>query len=355
MERTNRRIDRVIAFACEQPWAILPSYLAIMRELLAMRAAGFRLSEEEIAERIEAGEARGGPSTPSPAGIAVIPVWGVIGHRANELRDISSRVGTSTEMLADQVAQAVADPNAKAIVLDINSPGGGVFGVPEVADFIRSQRGKKPIVAVANALAASAAYWIASATSELVVTPSGQVGSIGVFSIHEDHSKELEDVGVNVSLIRAGKFKAEDNPFGPLTQEARAAIQERVDAYFSTFTRDVARGRGVSIDAVRNGFGEGRVMGAKEAVKLGMADRVATMDDVLRGLLNGEAVGATALDNRQKIAAEEAETSEIQAEIASETSSKTEIEPTIAAAAPVAETPEVRQRRLRLRLLELGG
>jgi signal peptide peptidase SppA len=351
MERTTRTYDRLIQFVCEQPWAILPSYLTLMRELLAMRAAGLRLSAEEIAQRIEAAEARGGPSTPAPAGVAVIPVWGVIGHRANELRDISSRVGTSTEMLADQVAAAVADPNAKAIVLDINSPGGGVYGVPEVADFIRSQRGKKPIVAVSNALAASAAYWIASAASELVVIPSGQVGAIGVFSIHEDHSKELADAGVSVSLIRAGKFKAEDNPFGPLTEEARAAIQERVDGYFSMFTRDVARGRGVAIDAVRNGFGEGRVMNAKEAVALKMADRVATMEDVIAGLLSDQP--SARADPR----IEGSETPEITEIAASETVSEPEIaagEPVAAAVAAPVVDPEADRRRLLLRLAQLG-
>jgi ClpP class serine protease len=163
-------------YVLDQPWAIESSYLHVVHELLALRARGQAFTAEEVADRIGAeapqAAARGG-ETATPPGIAIIPVWGVVGHRANELRDISSRVGTSTEILGAQIAQYANDPNVRAIVLDINSPGGGVFGVAEVADQIRAARSKKPVVAVANALAASAAYWIASAASEIVVTPSG--------------------------------------------------------------------------------------------------------------------------------------------------------------------------------------
>jgi signal peptide peptidase SppA len=390
MEPTTRTYERLIRFVCEQPWAVLPSTLALMRSILRMRAAGFKFTAEEIAERIGKPEARTGPAPREPGQIAVIPVWGLIGHRANELRDISSAVGTSTEILGAQIEAAIADPAVTSIVLDIDSPGGGVFGVEEVATTIRAARAQKPIIAVSNALAASAAYWIASAASEVVVTPSGLVGSIGVYSMHEDHSKELAEAGIDVTLIRAGKFKAEDNPFGPLTDAARAAIQERVDAYYTLFTRDVAKGRGASIDAVRNGFGEGRVVGAKEAVDLGLADRVATMDDVLADLVAGKVPsvgrpraqasdencptcngsglkperfmgdpqgqedcpdcagsGKRASVKRPAIAAEVEEIADIRAEIEPNSPIRAEL--------PAREeTADERARRLRLRLLELS-
>lgn len=348
MEHTTRTYDRLIRFVCEQPWAILPSTLALMQSLLRMRAAGFKFTADEIAERIGAPEARTGPTAQGEGGIAVVPVWGVIGHRANELRDISSRVGTSTEMLGAQIDALVADPNVKAIVLDINSPGGGVFGVQEVADSIRSARSKKPIVAVGNALMASAAYWIGSAATELVVTPSGLAGSIGVFSIHEDHSKELAEAGIDVTMIKAGKFKAEDNPFGALSEEAKQAIQERVDAYYALFTRDVAKGRGVAIEAVRNGFGEGRVVDAKQAVKLGMADRVATMDEVIGDLVSGK------LPSDTKAAADE-QIEPVLEENEPEIAAETQIPVEIVASATAAETQEMRDRRYRLRRFGLEG
>jgi signal peptide peptidase SppA len=375
MEPTTRTYERLIRFVCEQPWAVLPSTLALMRSILRMRAAGFKFTAEEIAERISgAPEARSGPAPREPGQIAVIPVWGLIGHRANELRDVSSAVGTSTEILSAQIEAAIADPAVTSIVLDIDSPGGGVFGVEEVADTIRAARAQKPIIAVSNALAASAAYWIASAASEVVVTPSGLVGSIGVYSMHEDHSKELAEAGIDVTLIRAGKFKAEDNPFGPLTDDARAAIQERVDAYYALFTRDVAKGRGASIDAVRNGFGEGRVVGAKEAVDLGLADRVATMDVVLADLVAGKMPSRMKAVETPQIATESEQITKIQAEIEvikrvqAETRGLTlpagMVSEDVAAALvqtgdlvavqPREETADERARRLRLRLLELS-
>ncbi len=187
-------------------------------------------------------------------------------------------------MLSKRLQELVADPNVAQIVLDIDSPGGGVEGITEFANQLFQARKHKPIVAVANSLAASAAYWIASQASEIVVTPSGVVGSIGVIAIHQDLSKALEKQGIKPTLITAGKHKGEGNPFEPLSEEAEANIQKRVDDFFSMFVKDVARGRGVKASEVRSGFGQGGVVGAQEAVDLGMADRIASLDDTLMRL-----------------------------------------------------------------------
>ncbi|MCC7371633.1 MAG: S49 family peptidase, partial [Chloroflexi bacterium] len=148
---------------------------------------------------------------------------------------------------------------------------------------------------------ASAAYWIASSADEIVVTPSGEVGSIGVFTAHEDISAALEAEGVTVTLISAGKYKTEGNPFEPLSEEARGAIQARVDDYYSMFVRAVARGRGVKPADVRGGFGQGRVVGADEAVRLGMADRVGTMAQTVERLAGRRGgAGSRAEDERRR-------------------------------------------------------
>jgi signal peptide peptidase SppA len=198
---------------------------------------------------------------------------------------------------------AVNDARIGAIVFDVNSPGGSVTGVDELSKMIYDARGSKPIVAVANHLMASAAYWIGTAADELVVTPSGEVGSIGVFAAHQDVSAAMEKEGVKTTLISAGKYKTEGNPFEPLTDEAHASIQARVDDYYSMFTKAVARNRGVNVADVRGGFGEGRVVGAQQAVSLGMADRVATLDDVISGLTRRQRQGrsvAAEIDYRQR-------------------------------------------------------
>ena len=266
----------ICAEVFNKPWAILPEKLGIIAVLIALRAAGEKLTEEQIRERIGAGP-RSSPAAPGV--VAMIPICGVISNRMNMMSQISG--GTSVEKLTAQFRSALADTNVKAIVFDVDSPGGSVEGVPELADEIFGARGKKKMVAVANCMAASAAYWLASCADELVVTPSGAVGSIGVFAEHDDMSKAMDAEGVKVSLISAGKYKVEGNPYEPLSDDARANLQSQVDAFYSMFTKSVARNRDTTTSAVQNGFGQGRMVLAADAVKEGMADKVATMAQTL--------------------------------------------------------------------------
>lgn len=272
--------------ALNTPWAILPEKLHAIMAMLYRHEAGVRLSAEEI----QAVTKPGRPSSIS-GGIQVLPLFGTIAPRANVMTEMSG--GTSAEMFGKAFRAAIADPNIGAVVIDVDSPGGAVQGIDELANEIYRARGTKPIVAVANHLAASAAYWIATAADELVVSPSGEVGSIGVFAAHDDVSKAQENIGVKTTLVSAGKYKTEGNPYEPLTDESRASIQKRVDEYYGMFTAAVARARGVPVSNVQNGFGEGRVVGAKEAVRLGMADRIGTLDDTI-ARLQKRAKGATA-------------------------------------------------------------
>lgn len=267
------------------PWAILPAKFAVLHALVVKHASGDRLSAEEI----QAATAPR-PAPRSAGAIAVLPVFGTIVPHADLVSQGSG--GTSPKTLSAAFAKLVNSQEVAAIVLDVDSPGGAVPGIAELTDQIYQARGIKPVVAVADHLAASAAYWLATAASEFVVSPSADVGSIGVFAAHEDVSALMEREGVKVNLISAGKHKTEGNPFEPLTDEARAAIQSRVDGHYADFVKHVARNRGVSVDAVRNGFGEGRVVGAREAVQMGMADRVGTLDETLERLSKQIAKGA---------------------------------------------------------------
>lgn len=270
------RYGHIVSYVVNTPWAIQPGKLSIILEVLRFHLAGGKLTPEEVQERVGA-VAR--PS-PSQAGmVQVLPLYGTIAHRMGLMTESSG--GTSTERFAGSFRAALANADVSAIVIDVDSPGGTVDGVPELADLIYRSRGAKPVVAVANTLAASAAYWIGSAADELLVSPSGEVGSIGVLAAHQDLSGFYEREGVRTTLIAAGEYKAEGNPFEPLTEEARAYIQERVDDYYGMFVRAVALQRGASVDDVRKGYGQGRVMGAQPAVAAGMADRVGTLDDAI--------------------------------------------------------------------------
>lgn len=285
------------------PWAIMEDRLMAIVEVIERRISGVRLSADEVAN-IKGGRQHNGvlellsfsdPLTPlaagpqnSPAGtgavIAVINVMGIIAQHASQVDDISGPGGTSTDRLGASFRSAIADPNVKAIVLNIDSPGGSVNGVQAVADEIYRSRGKKPIVAQVNSLAASAAYWIASAADEIVMTPGAQAGSIGVYATHKDVSVAAEKEGVKVTFISAGKYKTEGHPFSPLDSEAASAMQLQVDAYYVDFVNGVARGRGVSAEDVRSGYGQGRVLKDKMAIKEGLADRIDTMDGTLKRL-----------------------------------------------------------------------
>jgi signal peptide peptidase SppA len=218
-----------------------------------------------------------------PNGIAIVPVHGVITKGSSVLSMLFG--GTSLDSLQADLLALRDDNTVRSIVLHIDSPGGGVYGVDETAELIAEVNKRKRIVAYTDGMCASAAYWLASATSRIVATPSAEVGSIGVYAVHFDYSKQLEAEGVVPTLIKAGEHKAEGNPYQPLSDEDRAAMQGRIDAYYALFTSRVARGRRVSVDQVRgDAFGDGRVVGAKQAVSAGMADEVGTFGDVIRGM-----------------------------------------------------------------------
>lgn len=263
-------------------WSILPLPLAQMQAYEAR--AGELVTLDDHAGMIEA--FLGGPRAARQGAVAVLPLAGVISQKPSLFQLFFG--GTSTEGFREQFRALLADETVGAIVLDVNSPGGNVAGVPELADVVYAARGQKPVIAVANTLAASAAYWIASQADEMVVTPSGMAGSIGVFSLHADESRAWDALGVTWSLIHAGKYKVEGNPFEPLDEEARAAIQHEVDVYYGMFVDAVARGRGAKAADVRAGYGEGRVLTARDAVRAGLADRVETLESVVARALRSK-------------------------------------------------------------------
>lgn len=282
-------LERIIAMVMATPWAIQPDTLAFIMEVLFRRHIGIRLSQAEIEARIGAAPAGRAPRESRAGAVAVLRVSGIIAHRIEALEDVSGDVGTSTELFGQRFRAAIADTAVGSILIDVDSPGGTVGGVPELAAEIMAARGTKPIVAIVNTQASSAAYWIASAADEIVATPSSALGSIGVFTAHEDKSAFFEKEGIATTLISAGDFKVEDSPFAPLSDDARAHLQTMVNDVFAMFVRDVAKGRGVSAKDVRSGFGQGRNVLAKDAVALGMADRIATFEETLTRLASGRA------------------------------------------------------------------
>lgn len=274
----------LVANALQTAWAIDPPYLSTLANVLVRAATGHAAPAAALNEASEARAARDARRTDGQkiaGGVAVIPIYGVITQRATLFSEVSGMA--SCQQISAAIAEALAEPSVDTIVLDIDSPGGSVSGIQELADEIQAASAKKPIVAIANSLAASAAYWLGSQASEFYCTPSGMTGSIGVYSLHEDWSKAMEAEGIKVTLVSAGKFKTEGNPYGPINPEARAHMQSTIDGYYGAFTRQVARGRGVPVSDVRNGMGQGRCLLAADAKSANMIDGIRTFAETIAG------------------------------------------------------------------------
>lgn len=290
--------ERLIAAAVASPWAIDPIKLAVISSFLSRKARGEQIPEYEI-EAAKQKARKAGP-TP-PGGVGLVPIYGTITQRADLFTEWSG--GTSTDAVGQRIDELSADPNVRAIVLDVDSPGGSVYGVAELADKIRAVAKDKKVIGVANSEAASAAYWLLSQASEVVVTPNGQVGSIGVYVMHVDQSEALRALGQEVTFVSAGERKVAGNSYGPLDQIGREELQKSVDDYYAKFTASVAKGRGRMQSTVQGGFGKGGMVRAEEAVSEGMADKIGTLESVLGryGLSVAEATQAQSKDGRAAV------------------------------------------------------
>lgn len=267
-----------------RPWAIradlaahvhqlvLREGIAGLRHLAMLKAEGHALAAEMAGRRSERGPG---------ATVGVVPVIGVLTQRGDVINSSETR---STASVADEVQALVADPKVDAVVMEVDSPGGEVYGVPEAWQAIHAAAKVKPVVAHSNSQMASAALYLGAAATELWVTPSGEAGSVGVYALHVDESKAVEAEGVAIEFIVADEspYKVEGNPFEPLSNDAREQMRKMVNRYMGMFVRDLAKGRGVSVEHVRQHFGKGRMLGPQEAVSVKMADQVGTLEHAIR-------------------------------------------------------------------------
>ncbi len=217
------------------------------------------------------------PATASPTGIAVIPVYGTLVKRSLGMEAASGL--TSYSEIAAMLDVALADPMVSGILLDIDSPGGEASGSFELARRVREVVAVKPVWAVANDAAYSAAYAIAASAQRLYVTETGGVGSIGVIALHVDQSIKDATDGYRYTAITAGAHKNDYSPHEPLSDAAKSELQGEVDRLYAIFTEHVAAMRGLGIDAVR--ATEAGLYFGGNAVRQGLADGVQTLDATL--------------------------------------------------------------------------
>jgi signal peptide peptidase SppA len=293
----------VAGLVFNEPLAIMPAKLAAilqaigprlnvndaaLDELLKLHSIPARpvLLEDAVMFNAQIDQSRDGenskPYRLTPEGVAVIPVRGTLMKRFSYLSAVS---GCSTyASLAQAATQAMGDPQVKGVLLDVDSPGGTTHGCFELSDALYQLRGEKPMWAIANDLAASAAYALASSADRVFLTRTAGVGSVGVFALHADQSAQDEQAGIKYSYIFAGEKKIDGNPHEPLARSARADIQAEVDREYDMFVATVARNRGfagATVPTVR--ATKAGVYFAEDATPL-LADDVATYEEALEAL-----------------------------------------------------------------------
>lgn len=222
-------------------------------------------------------------------GVEVIPVSGVLVSRGSHIN--ACEVMTSYEGLRQQLRQAVADPLVERVVLDIDSPGGAAVGAFELAADIRAMALQKPITGIVNFMAYSGGYLIGSACSELVVSQTSGIGSIGVIASHMDRSKLEENMGVKVTTVYAGAHKNDLSPHEPLTDQSLQFLNNLVQESYQMFVGAVAEYRGLTVEqviATQAGLYRGQ-----SGITAGLADRMqspqAAVDDLSRAVAQSRA------------------------------------------------------------------
>jgi signal peptide peptidase SppA len=285
---SKRSYEHVVSFALSHPWALMPEMLSVIASILAHRVAGEPVSRDDIEAALVN---RKNLPQPRAGSVARIPIYGVISPRMNLMAETSG--GTSYDKIAAQLHEAMADKAVRTILLDIDSPGGNVAGSAELASVIMRARTRKPILAQIQFTGGSAAYHLASASTEIIAAPSARVGAIGTYGIHNDLSEALKQLGINRTYIYAGEGKVDGNETAPPSEAFLARAQKSIDEAYSQFVGNVVKGRGkdgkdgkvVTTEMVRNEW-KAHVYGSDEAKSLGMIDTVGTLEDTVVRLLS---------------------------------------------------------------------
>jgi len=257
-------------------WAMERSYLEafVARHLKVVATAPNAADADVLINAHEARQREPLPFT-NRGGVAVIPIKGVILKDVPWLYDLFGINATSTRRVAASVCAALADTDVASILLAVDSPGGTVAGVQELADIIFEARDAKPLNAHIEDLGASAAYWLASQASHIAANETAAVGGIGVYTVYYDRSEQAAALGIKVHVIASGEYKGAGVPGSSLTGKQLAAIQDRVDGIAAIFQAAVARGRGMEAKAVAK-LATGRVWLAAKAVGNGLINSIAS-------------------------------------------------------------------------------
>lgn len=273
-----------------RPLLISPDKAAVIIAVLGGRIGASGVTPAPEANRFEGDSVTRDPATGAVTGhpyriVGKTAIISVVGSLVNRGAYLGAYSGvTSYEGIQFQLKQARNASQVANVVLDISSPGGEALGAFETGSMVRELAAVKPVTAFVNGMAASAAYAIAAGASEIVISETSVVGSIGVVLLHADFSKYLEAEGVKPTLIFAGAHKVDGNPYEPLTDAVRSDLQDEVNGLYQAFLNSVAVGRGERLTADMARATEARTLMGKAAIKAGLADRIGTFEMVLADL-----------------------------------------------------------------------
>lgn len=276
-------MDKIFKAMGMYPWAIQKN------ELEKIVAIATRSGEIEALRTKHGQPMNNNRKTEIRNGIAIIPVTGSIFRYANMFTEISG--GTSTQMLALDIQEALENKDIRGILLDIDSGGGQANGISELSQMIFNARASKPIKAYIGGSGASAAYWIGSAASEVIINDTGVAGSIGAMLSFEDDSEAMAAQGIKeVKIISS---------VSPL-KNSDSELQALVDSLGQIFVENVAKNRATTTENVLKNYGQGGLFVGKDAVNAGLADRVGTFEDVLSSFGGGISQRGGGLTAKQK-------------------------------------------------------
>ena len=271
---TKKQCNRVLSFIGKTPWAIKPDAL---EKIISIANRSY--SDPNLVAAIKSEQSLSIESTDNSE-IAVIDIFGPIFTRADLFSDISG--AASLDSLERRVDEALYDDSILAIVLRIDSPGGEVTGTHEFANYLDEACEIKPIVAYVQGMACSAAYWIASATSHIYVDKTAILGSIGVVAAWTDDSLARSAAGLTDYEVVSSQ--SPKKRLDPTKDDGRAELQIQLDGLADIFIDDVAAFRDVSRETVLSDFGQGATFLANDAIKIGMADEISNLRDVVASL-----------------------------------------------------------------------
>jgi signal peptide peptidase SppA len=260
------------------PWAIIPDRLLDIQAIYAQHLSGPKIDIEAIEARLGRPLANDQQEyRMEDGGVAVLSISGVISNKANMFTRVSG--GASAQLLTQQLASMRADPRVRAVVLDFDTPGGSVFGIPAMAAEIRALASEKPTVSVSTGMMASAGYWTGSASNAVYI--SGETDYVGSIGVVATHSYNPRNPGAQVTEITAGKYKRMASDNAPLDNDGRAYIQSQVDEIYRAFVASVAENRRASVDDVLEKMADGRIFIGQQAIDAGLADGIATVETMV--------------------------------------------------------------------------